>query len=122
EGAGRLPDAESWYQWSTATIDTMRTAEVGLLDGLEDLCVHILAETRTAWEDSQESPEALDATLQLRLERARVRLWEERGDLRLSTKGETEVSPVADEVTLIELVESSAAAAERVYRWRNDLD
>ena len=118
EGQGRVPDAQDWYRWSTAAIDTMRTAEIGLLDGLEELCLHILAETRSAWEDSQESPESLDATLLLRLERAQIRLWEERRDLRLQG---TEAPPTLAAPDLMALVEASAAAAEEVHRWRRDL-
>ncbi len=99
EGLGRLPDAESWYTWSTATIDTMRTAEVGLLDGLDDLCIHILAETRNGvGGQPRKVPRPSMPPFSSSLERARVRLLEERRDLRLNSRAEAE-RRVADPVS-----------------------
>jgi len=121
EGQGKVPDAESWYRWSTAAIDTMWTAEVGLHDALEKLCLHILAETQSAWEDSQENRETLDKTLLHRLERTRIRLWEERRDLRLQGT-ETSGSDPATNDLAASLVEASASASEGLQRWRRDLD
>jgi hypothetical protein len=120
EGRGRGPDAGEWYQWSTAAIDTMRSAEVLLLDGLEDLSLLILADTRSAWEDSQELPEAQDKILLLRLEKTRIRLWEERQDQRVGAEA---VMARREEANPMEaLVEASAGSAEELHRWRRDLD
>ncbi len=120
---GRLPTAEDWYRWSTAAIDTMRSAEIGLLDDLDALCLQILAETRSAWEDSQETPETLDTNLVLRLERAQIRLWEERRDLRrlASLPQNPDLSAKNREDLVQGLVEASATAAEELQRWRREL-
>lgn len=120
DAVSRVPDAGEWYRWSTAAIDTMRQAEISLLDGLEDLSLLILADTRSAWEDSQEQPDAREKTLLLRLERTRIRLWEERREIRLGASPAPEVPPETDPVEA--LLEASAASVDELHRWRRDLD
>lgn len=114
----RPPDADDWYRWSTTVIDAMRMVETALLDSLEDLSLLVLADTRSAWEDSQEVPDARDGTLLLRLERTRIRLWEERRAQRVLAQ-----DPLPDSDDPLEaLVEASAQSVDEMQRFRRDLD
>ena len=54
------PPAESWFDNSTALIDALRVFESRLLAELDDLCLQVLADSRSAWEDSQEIPDDRD--------------------------------------------------------------
>lgn len=119
EAGGESPGVEEWYQASTAVIDTLRTFETGLLENLDQLCLSILAEARSAWEDSQEAPEDRERLVARRLEKTQARLLTERQGLRL---GQDPVHrPEAAAVQAEALATGTAATVEEALRWRRDL-
>jgi hypothetical protein len=129
EGQGRIPSADDWFQAATFVIDDLRTFEIGLLADLDALYLQVFAEARSAWEDSQESPEDRDQLALAKLERQHLRLQEERQARRLAERGsgsgnpapvKNPPRPTLDLAT--ELTRDSDRAVEEVYRTRRDLD
>lgn len=115
-GQGTAPAAMDWYHAATAVIDDMRRFELRLLDELDRLCVQVFAEARSAWEDSQETPEERDRLFLARLERTHLRLQEER----IQTRGIE--PPTAQGGEASSLAHEAVQAVEEARRWRQELD
>lgn len=109
---GPTPDPLVWFERSTAFIDALRSFEKDLLTDLDHLCLHVLAEARSAWEDSREVPEQRETLVLRRLERTQARLLTER---QVQRRGRAE-PPAPD------LAAGSGQAVETVHRWSRDLD
>ena len=78
-----LPTAEDWFDRATGVIEALRDFEVGLLDSLERLCVRVLAEARSAWENQQEEPTAREVEVLRTLGKAHLKLLESDQDDRI---------------------------------------
>jgi hypothetical protein len=78
-----LPTAEDWFDRATGVIEALRDFEVGLLDSLERLCVRVLAEARSAWENQQEEPTAREVEVLRNLGKAHLKLLESDQDDRI---------------------------------------
>lgn len=107
----RTPDAAVWFEASTTVIDLLRTFEVGLLADLDQLCLQVLAEARSAWEDDREAPDAREALVLRRLEKTQTRLLAER-----QTQRRGRPTPPAPD-----LASGSGRAVETAHRWKRDL-
>jgi hypothetical protein len=115
-GQGTAPAALDWYHAVTAVIDDMRRFEMRQLDELDRLCLQVFAEARSAWEDSQETPEERDRLFLARLERTHLRLQEER----LQTRGPDQPAGGRDQASV--LAHDATQAVEEARRWRQNLD
>jgi len=112
-----VPQAEEWYRRATALIDGLQVLETQLFDRLEGLCEELQVDSRTAWEDSQESPDDQERLAARRIDRALTRLQAHRQSLR---RGGAAAPGAGDHLTA-DLAAGTAAAVEEALRWRRDL-
>ena len=112
DAPGPVLRAQVWFDAITEVIEQMRSFEKNLLEDLDELCLLVLAEARSAWEDNREVPEEREALVLRRLERAQVRLLTER---QIQRQGHR-VPPAQD------LTAGSSRAIETVHRWGRDLE